>query len=143
MLPNPNPLARIFNTLLLHALQDGARAIRLESGQKETRVEIRMDDARTIDLGPGAKETSVEFLVGEEWHPQMQIPDYVFGPLVAHLEAMQNAPDAIQLRFLESEKGLGIDLLLCLEKSASAQGERFEITIGGFNFEGNYDQKSP
>lgn len=142
MLPNPNPLSRIFNTLLLYALQDGARAIRLESGRTETNVQIRMDDARTIDLGPGQKEATIEFLIGEAWQPQMSIPSYVFAPLVAHIEAMQNASGAIALRFVESELGLGLNFSLTLEKEVTAHGERLEMVLGGFDFEGNFDQKS-
>lgn len=142
MLPNPNPLSRIFNTLLLHALQDGARAIRLESGQIDTNLEVRMDDTRTINFGPGQKETQVEFLIGETWRPQLQIPGYVFAPLAAHIEAMQNAPGALQLRFVESEFGLGLDLSLGLERTEVASGERLEISLGKFDFEGNYNSKS-
>lgn len=143
MLPNPNPLSRIFNTLLLHALRDGARAIRLELSADATDLEIRMTgEARTLNLGPGAKEAKIHFLIGETWREQMTIPGYVFAPLGAHLEAMQNPPGTIQLRFLESEFGLGLDLALNLEKIPTAHGERLEISIGHFDFEGNYDQKA-
>ncbi len=141
MLPNPNPLSRIFNTLLLHALRDGARAIRLESGEIES-SEIRMDDARALNLDSSSRATQVEFLVGHEWRRQLQIPGYVFAPLTAHIEAMQNAPGKLQLRFVESEFGLGLDFFLRFEKSVTAQGERLEISLIRLDFEGNYDSQT-
>ena len=121
MLPNPNPLSRILNTLLLHALQDGARAIRLKSG---------------------SKEVTVEFFIGESWREQLKIPAYVFAPLTAHIEAMQTAPGAIQLRFVESDFGLGIEFLLTLQKTSTENGECLEMSLTRFDFEGNFDQQA-
>ncbi len=95
------PIERIFNTIWVYAVADGARAIRIR---------------------PALKGTEICYQIGDEWRSQMKIPAYVHRPLLQQIDKMRRG-DHLNFRLRDENFNVGLNWRLRVEKVSTKYGE--------------------